>query len=328
MSSRQAPLLVTPSEVSNVPNTVFVDATWVMPNVPRKPREEYDAFRIPRARFLDIDEVATHSEEGKKLGLKHMMPSGELFAKACENLGISRDSHVVLYDSHGLFSSPRALYMFRAFSHVNSSVLNGGLPRWVDEGYPIESGPLHGASSTSGKYPVPELNKDAVRSYSQMVNNSNLPASDPTSELVIDARSRGRYLGTDPEPRPIPSGHIPNSFSLPFNVFTESHEFTNTSFLQSHPAFPFKSYTTLRPPTEINAELTKAVGPVYAESILEGERKVVATCGSGMTAAVLWIGLSSVWEARGRQLPTLGIYDESWTGYASRKESKIATGEQ
>lgn len=80
--------------------------------------------------------------------------------------------------------------------------------------------------------------------------------------------------------------------------------------MEAHTSFPFKSYTTLRNPEEIAEGVTKAVGSEYAKQILEGKRNVVATCGSGMTAAVLWIGLSRLWEAEGKPLPALGIYDE------------------
>ena len=86
MSTTQlAPLLLSPSQVSRLPplSTVFVDASWVMPNSPRKPKEEFRALRIPKARFLDIDEVASHTQEGAELGLKHMMPEPQVFAHAC-----------------------------------------------------------------------------------------------------------------------------------------------------------------------------------------------------------------------------------------------------
>ncbi|KAF8523064.1 Rhodanese-like domain-containing protein [Hysterangium stoloniferum] len=329
-SAATAPLLLTPAQASRLssPSAVFVDASWVMPTSPRHPTDEFRAFRLPRARFLDIDHVAAHTEEGRKLGLKHMMPEPETFARACEKLGIAPHSHVILYDTHGVFSSPRALFMFRAFSHTNSSVLNGGLPRWVDEGHQVETGSESHASGPTVSYPTPTLNPAVVKSYAQMVTNSALQRSDSVADLVVDARARGRYLGADPEPRPgLPSGHIPNSFSLPFNHFVQPRASAYPAILEAHPSYPYKSYTTLRTPDEITEQLTQAVGVEYAGQILNGQRSAVATCGSGMTAAVLWLGISSVWEAQGRDF-TMGIYDESWTGYAARAESKIITGEE
>jgi len=244
-------------------------------------------------------------------------------------MGISPETHVILYDAHGVFSSPRALFTFRAFSHNNSSVLNGGLPRWIEEGYRFESGDLHGAASTPARYPPPKFNADVIKTYAQMVNNAAHPLADPETGIVLDARARGRYLGTDPEPRPgLPSGHIPNSFSLPFSHFTNTHMFSNEAFLAEHPTFPFKMYTTLAEPGVLEHKLIKSIGRDRANAVLSGERRVVATCGSGMTAAVLWLGLSYIWE--GQQLPrptTISLYDESWTGYAGRPESKIDKAE-
>ena len=133
--------------------------------------------------------------------------------------------------------------------------------------------------------------------YEQMVSNSS--KFDSTSELVLDARSHKRYsafpscidthsllprfLGTDPEPRPgLSSGHIPNSFSLPFNLFLAQ----NTNIVSG------ETYTTFKTREQILDELKKAVGEEETRGILEGKRKVVASCGSGMTAGVLWLGLN------------------------------------
>lgn len=155
------------------------------------------------------------------------------------------------------------------------------------------------------------------------------------------------YLGVDPEPRPnLSSGHIPGSFSLSFNLFINSHKVGAESPLTSYPSYLSNSYTTLRAPDELSEEITKSLGAEYGKQVLAGARKIVTTCGSGMTAAVLWLGLSSIWEAQQREAPPLAIYDEvcpscamylggaltpllkSWTGYAARKESRINKGEE
>jgi len=117
-----------------------------------------------------------------------------------------------------------------------------------------------------------------------------------------------RYLGTDPEPRPgLSSGHIPNSYSLPFTAFLKS---------QISPRHGTQ-YTTFLPPAEIFKALVDSVGAEQAELITKGHRSVITSCGSGMTAAVLWLGLKLL------GVNMVGLYDESWTGYASRESSKI-----
>jgi len=297
-SSASTPLVITPATLKELPpsKTIPVDATWFMPNVNRVALQEYIARRIPHARYLDLDAVASPHP----LGLKHMMPDAEAFREACEKMGIEASSHVVFYDSHGIFSSPRALFMFKAFGHEKASVLDGGLPRWEDEGFEVESGKPQPVERTS--YPLPSVNTKWVRNYEQMVTNS---VTDPTSsELVLDARSKGRFVGADPEPRPsLSSGHMPNSRSLPFNTLLATHTSKNSS----------TSYTTLLPPDELRKAFDAAG--------VDGTRNIVNSCGSGMTAGVLWLGLQQLGVSS-------AIYDESWTGYASRDESRIIKGEK
>ncbi|KAF9073749.1 Rhodanese-like domain-containing protein [Rhodocollybia butyracea] len=304
------PLIISPSQLyqgfNENQDVAILDSTWFMPNSPRKAYDEFQKKRIPGARFLDLDRVASTHE----LGLKHMMPSDVLFKTACEEFGIRPSTHVVLYDTHGVFSSPRALFMFRSFGHLNSSILNGGLPFWEVESFPVDldaPGPLPPKS----EYPLPPLDEKAIRSYEQMVTNSALStastASSAEAELVLDARPAGRFTGQDPEPRPgLSSGHIPNSFSLPFG-----------SFLKIQQGPQGSTYTVFREPSEIHDELKKVVGASHAERIIKGEATAVTTCGSGMTAGVLWLGLKLLGAHK------LGLYDESWTGYAMRETSKI-----
>jgi thiosulfate/3-mercaptopyruvate sulfurtransferase len=296
-----SPRQVTDLKKSSTPVTVL-DSTWFMPNSPRNAKAEYLSKRIPGSQFLDLDEVASPHD----LGLKHMMPDSKFFALACEKLGITPTTHVVIYDSHGIFSAPRALFMFRSFGHQRSSVIDGGLPRWADVDLPLEiTEPIQPQST---HYPVPNLNEEVIKSYDQIVSNSKYdPSKNVHSALVLDARPRSRYTGKDPEPRPgLSSGHIPHSFSLPFTIF-----------LQKHSSKQGSEYTTFLAPSEIQKALQAAVGPVEVEKIIKGERTAITSCGSGMTAGVLWLGLQLLGAQK------VGLYDESWTGYAMRPSSDI-----
>ncbi|KAI9460256.1 Rhodanese-like domain-containing protein [Lactarius psammicola] len=309
--SIKAPLLVSPRALQELRSSTnadvkILDASWSMPNVPRNPSKEFVEKHIPGARYLDLDEVATPSE----LGLKHMMPSAQVFSEALENFGITPTSHVVLYDSQGVFSAPRALFMFRSFGHNNSSVLDGGLPGWETEGLPTETG--HAEKTFKSSYPVPDFASKNVRSYEQMTSNAGKQLSDPLAEIVLDARSLGRYTGSEPEPRPgLPSGHIPNSFSLPFGAFLQTNTIPRSD----------KTFTTFLAPNDLRRKLVEAVGTEHAQLILEGKRGVSTTCGSGMTAGILWLGLKLIEESA-----VISLYDESWTGYALRPESRIDRG--
>ncbi|TCD70044.1 hypothetical protein EIP91_005025 [Steccherinum ochraceum] len=302
------PLVLTPQQLNDLRSDTGVavlDASWFMPNAPRNAKGEFAQKRIRGAQLLDLDHVASPNE----LGLKHMMPSPEAFAKACEDFGISPSSHVVIYDTHGVFSSPRALFMFRTFGHNRSSILNGGLPAWEAHGCPIDQG--HATAPSKSVYPPPKMNDRAIRDYLQMRQNATLnPAGESAAEIVVDARPQGRFHGTDPEPRPgLSSGHIPHSRSLPFTAFLETNNYEKDGTTAT--------YTTLRSPTGIYESLQTALGPEYTKEVMSGKRNIVATCGSGMTAGVLWLGMKTL------GVDNIGLYDESWTGYASREESPI-----
>ncbi|KAI0296597.1 thiosulfate sulfurtransferase [Russula brevipes] len=271
--SSKAPFLLTPKALQDLRSSADVnilDASWFMPNSPRNASKEFTEKHIPGARFLDLDEVAAPNG----LGLKHMMPSAQVFSDALERFGITPTSHVVLYDSQGIFSAPRALFMFRSFGHDKSSVLDGGLPRWETEGLPTGTGPV--VEIPRSQYPAPTLASERIRDYEQMVDNATKELSDPLAEIVLDARSHGRYTGSDPEPRPgLSSGHMPHSFSLPFNAFLQTNAIPNSG----------KTFTTFLLPNELRRKLEDAVGTEYARLILQGKRGVTTTCGSGMTQA-------------------------------------------
>lgn len=115
-----------------------------MPNLnpPRDGFTEFKSSRILGSGFWSSDIIATKGDAVRNL--PHMLPTPEIFADACSRLGISPDQHVVVYDSKGVFSAPRAAFTFKAFGHENVSVLDGGLPGWKKEGgYVDETKPSH-----------------------------------------------------------------------------------------------------------------------------------------------------------------------------------------
>ncbi|KAK4699308.1 thiosulfate/3-mercaptopyruvate sulfurtransferase, partial [Phenoliferia sp. Uapishka_3] len=341
MSSKVS--LISPTELSTLlakkeSKTKLLDSTWFMPNLdpPRSAWKEFKEKRIPGAGFFDLDVIASKHE----LGLAHMLPTGEHFADACSRLGVSRDSHVVLYDTHGLFSAPRTAFTFKAFGHPTVSILDGGLPRWIAEKKPVDTSPpqmpnahavapgeqaqfspimsvllydsrpaiesyfIADIEENMPEYPAVELDTAFVRSYEEVVENSQ---KSDGAEVVLDARPKGRFDGTSPEPRPgLSSGHIPNSLSVPFAT------------LLSPPSSTTPPYQILKSASELDKTLTEALGAEEWNKVKSGEKNVVATCGSGMTAGLVWLAL----QRAGRE-GAVGVYDESWTGYAQREESKI-----
>ncbi|WFD31145.1 hypothetical protein MSPP1_002179 [Malassezia sp. CBS 17886] len=288
----------------------ILDATWFlnMPNQPpRNGHAEYlHGPRLPGALFWDVDAITTRGESVRNL--PHMMPSAGMFAQAASRLGIESGTHVVVYDTHGIFSSPRAAFTFAAFGHPATSVLNGGLPAWEAEGMPLDSDVLTADPEVAPTtYPEPKLHEGWVRSFSEMLHNTQLGSR---AQMVLDARPRARYEGRGPEPRPgVASGHIPSAVSLPFPDVLEKHETKRGS------------YTTLKPQTDLWQLVQGAVGENGMDRLRhdasgKGALGVSLYCGSGMTACVLWLVL--------QELGISGaLYDESWMGWGKR----VADGE-
>lgn len=199
--------LISSDELSKLldhPSLVILDATLAKPasassDIPNK------ALQIVGAQFFDIDNAFSD----RSIPLPHMMCSQEQFEGAARKLGINKDSIVVVYDQHGVYSSPRAWWMLKSMGVNSVAVLDGGLPEWVNGGYPTEEKKTN--KKTSGDFEV--TFEDSCFVDSQYVLNQ---IDDPKT-LVLDARSNGRFRGVDPEPREgMRGGHIPNSVSLPF----------------------------------------------------------------------------------------------------------------
>jgi thiosulfate/3-mercaptopyruvate sulfurtransferase len=258
------------------PGVKVLDGSWYLASAKRNPRAEYETGHIPGAQFFDIDGVADRSTT-----LPHMLPSPDEFAAAVGALGIGNDDLVVVYDGAGIFSAPRVWWTFRVFGHERIAVLDGGLPKWKSEGRPIEEGmtaPIPKSFTASFR---PEL----VRSLQQM--KENVAAQ---SEQVLDARSRGRFAATEPEPRPgIKGGRIPHSKNLPFGeIITKEGTMLDIA--------------SLRAAFEREIDLT---------------RPLTTSCGSGVNAALLALGLHLL--GRG----DVAVYDGSWTEWGGRDDTPI-----
>ena len=262
------------------PDLKVVDATFYLPHLKRDARAEFEQAHIPGAVFFDIDAIADHANP-----LPHMLPDPKAFADAVGALGIATGDRVVVYGGRGLIASARVWWTFRAFGHERVAVLDGGLATWKKEGRPVEAG-----------MPTPAPRRFAATLHEDLVADLDRVRAivERRDAQLIDARSRGRFAATEPELRPgLRGGHIPGSLNLPYNEL-------------------FRPDDDLMLPTE-------QVADSFARAGLDRSRPVVATCGSGVSAAVLAFGLYRL----GRR--DASVYDGSWTEWGGRADTPVAT---
>jgi thiosulfate/3-mercaptopyruvate sulfurtransferase len=254
-----------------------LDGTWHMPHLERDPRREFEEAHIPGAAFFDVDAIADRTTP-----LPHMLPSAAQFARQVGELGISNRDLVVVYDVRGVVSAARVWWTFRAMGHDRVAVLDGGLRKWTAEGRPVETGPPKVAPARFRAH----LRRAIVRNLEQVRRNIGT-----RREQVLDARSRGRFAGTEPEPRAgLRGGHIPGSLNLPYDAL-------------------YQPDGTMLPP--------EGLRQAFAASGVNPARPVATTCGSGITASVLALGLHLIGHRK------VAVYDGSWTEWAGHPDTPV-----
>ena len=259
------------------PDLVVVDSSWHMPASGRNGRDEYLEAHLPGARFLDIDELSDHSNPAP-----HMLPSAEEFGEAMERLGVGREDRIVVYDNSPIHTAARGWFTLRHFGARHVAVLDGGLQKWVAEGRPIESGE-----------PRPrEARFEAKAVPGEVFSKAEILAG--TSFALADARGKGRFEATEPEPRPgIAGGHIPGGRNLPF-------------------ALVYNEDGTFKSPDELRR--------AFAEAGLDPAKPFIASCGSGVTATSLIFAAHLLGNDGGK------LYDGSWTEWGGDPATPKAVG--
>ncbi len=263
------------------PGLKVVDASTYLASAGRNARAEYETQHIPGAVFADIDWLSDESSP-----LPHTFPSAEMFAERIGALGIGTDDAVVVYDGSGQnFSAPRLWFMLRAFGRERVAVLDGGLKRWTLDGHAVTNdqtvvSPAHFAATLD-----PRRLRDAATIQANIAS---------AAEQVVDARSAGRFEGTEPEPRPgVRGGHIPGSRNL-------------------HYARLVREDGTMRPVEELRA--------IVHDAGLDTARPVVCSCGSGITACAVLLALEVLGATE------TAVYDGSWTEWGGRRDTPVDTG--
>ena len=250
----------------NHPDLIILDAT-IKKVTDSELGIGHSILGIPGARFIDIKNKFSN----KKSTLPNMLLSPADFALACNNLGIKNSSKIVVYDQLGIYSSPRVWWMFKTMGHDQVAVLDGGLPEWIRAGKPL--------GELDENYIPTALFEAGLRNENVVDANQVKQAIDDSNTLILDARSKGRFNGTEPEPRAgLKGGHIPSSCSLPYAEVLDDGKFKSEKELQ---------------------ELFTAFA--------SGNKKLIFTCGSGITACIIMMAAAIAGYNNS------AVYDGSWS---------------
>tara|TARA_Y100001970_G_scaffold155782_1_gene190744 strand:+ start:1469 stop:2299 length:831 start_codon:yes stop_codon:yes gene_type:complete len=256
----------------NTTNVVILDCSWHMKDEKKDAKKEFLKSHIKNSHFFDIDKISR-----KNHIFSHTMPTKREFIKGIYNFGIKNDSIIILYDTNGIFSSPRVWITFKYFGHKKVFIMNGGLKKWKKEKKPLTR---KISSNNKSNYKC-KISNEWITDYKYVLNKL-----DNKKTLILDARNESRFLGKIKEKNiNLKSGHIPGSK----NLFWKDLITKNGTFKSKN-----------------------KIIKLFKEKKIKN-KKIITTCGSGITACILSISLFNFLDIKS------SVYDGSWTEWGQKK---------
>ncbi|MDX7988287.1 3-mercaptopyruvate sulfurtransferase [Xenorhabdus sp. 12] len=252
-------------------NVVVIDASAPMPTQSIDYQQLWLEKHIPGAQFFNLDKVAN-----LQTNLPHMLPEPDVFRQAVSQMGISENHLVIIYDQGNLFSAPRAWWTFKIFGARHIRILEGGLQDWQQAGYPTESGEVIRSPETFNLQFTPE------KVFTQTKILAALNSKSPVQ--FIDARAEDRFQAKAPEPRPgLRMGHLPGAKNVPWTALIDNGSYKSV----------------------------EEIAAIFRAQGVDLNQPIMTSCGSGMTAAVLVLGLDMIGHKEA------GLYDASWAEWGA-----------
>ena len=286
-----------PDAISKFDSSIFIDGSWHL-SKDRNARSEYEKGpRIYGAHFFDIDDIAAKGDELNPKNLPHMMPKKEMFGKVMDSFSVQPSSRIIIYGSEGCAFTSRAYYTFKRLCQPSNEIflMQGSLKEWIDAGGKIDNEQQKSLLFSEMNDRSDSSSYEAIEDDNSLTMEQMLVevSEDTNDSIIIDARSAARFRAEAPEPRPgLRLGHMPGAFNVPF-----------VDLLQDENVTKFKS-----------PEQMKQVFETAGVDI-NSEKKIVVSCGSGVTACVVAVGLMEC----GRDPSKTCIYDGSWLEWVSER---------
>jgi thiosulfate/3-mercaptopyruvate sulfurtransferase len=262
---------------------IAVDCRFTLTDPPAG-RAAYESGHVPGARYAHLDDDLSRPPHAGEG--RHPLPDRERFAATLGAWGIAPDDTVVAYDEGSGAIAARLWWLLGWIGHERRAVLDGGFAAWQRAGLPVEQEPPK--FRPRGYLPGPVHDAGVVAT-------GEIARAQESGDVLVDARAAPRYRG-EQEPIDPKAGHVPGALNRPFSANVTADG-------------------AFRPPTELRAELLELLGG-------RGPERLIAMCGSGVTACQLLLAMEVAGLRGGR------LYAGSWSEWIRDPARPIETGEQ